>query len=208
MLKWLLFEEPVDELIFSHIVKHFDLAPKLLNRDMLLKDLKGYVHPDEAAEYPLPEDMEQMLDMAGEVSQYVDSHPDQFDAQCLTSIISEIDGLCDCAAKAWSVLQWIDGYTLTDAFRAPDREGKIKLFRVCVQMDVVCHAGNTMIDFLVDFENSPLEEVSGRLTNMLPWISYSILEKQSKEALGVIFMERSGFHVSDEKDRFLEYFRV
>ena len=208
LLKWLLCEESVEEVIFEHIVRCFDLAPKLLEREMLLKDLKGYVHPDEEIDFPLPEDMEQMTERAKEVSRYLEEHPDQFDAQCLYSIISDIDGLCRCSAKAWSVVQWIDSFTLTDAFRALDKEGKIRLFKICVEMDVVCHAGHTMIDFLRGLEDRTVGEASDRFKNVFPWISYSILEKQSKEALGMIFMERSGFHVSEQKDRFLEYFGV
>ncbi len=210
LLNWLLCEECVDEIIFEHIMKHFDLAPKLLDGEMLLKDLKGYVHPDEGLYYPLPApgDMASVRERAREVFGYVEDHPDQFEAQSLLSIVSDTEGLCRCTEKAWSLVQWIDAYTITEAFRVLEGKHKIELFKICVEMDAVCHAGHTMMDFLLGYENRTIEEASECLRHTLNRISFSRLEKQSKEALGRIFMERSGFHVSQQKDRFLEYFGV
>lgn len=207
-LKWLLCQEPVDEVIFEKIQKNFDGKPDVLDRKKRLSDLPGYTHPFVNLNYPVPtiDELDLLFQRADEISCYQNAHPEQFEAQSLLSVARLTNGFFDCIAKAASLVMGVDHISASDGFKSLDKESKIKLFFTWAMSDAVCRVGYTMIDFLLEYETRTMRKVSQVFQGILPLICFTRVQKQRKESLGLIMMERSGFHVSEQKDRFFEFY--
>lgn len=207
-VKWLLAGERTDPVIFEKIKENFGETPGVLNYGMLLCDVPEYVHPAEDLKYPVltVDDLDLLFKRADEIRQYGKKHPEQFEAQCLLSAISLPKEYYDCIAMASSISISADSISSSEMFKTLDKESKIQLFFAWTLSDAVCRTGNVMTDFLLEFEDKKVGEASAVFKRILPKLCYSRELKKSKESLGVIMMERSGFHVPEEKSRFLEYF--
>ena len=207
-VRWLLGGEAVDDVLFDKINGFFSASPDVLNPGGRLGDLAGYVHPpkDQPAPAPVTEEPGQVFQGVSEIKRYISEHPEQFEAQSLLSAVSLSKEYYDCVAKASSLSLAADAISSSEKYRSLDKENKVKFFLAWALSDAVSRTGNTMTDFLLTFENRTVKEASAVFARILPQLCFSRVMKQSKESLGVIMMERSGFHVPEEKDRFLEYF--
>ena len=210
LLKWILCKEPVDGVIYEKCRERFGMEPDVLDPKQTLSELPGYVRTDDIPTRPSSGvlDVEAVFERAQEVGRYVDENPYQFEAQSLLSVAMGAEGLTGCLSKALWIVQEIDRISHTEEFKTLDRERKIRLFLIWARLDAICAAGFVMVDFLARFENKTIEEATAVFKNLLPEISLSRQEHKSRKSMGKILMERSGFHVSEQKYRYLEYLGV
>ena len=196
LLRWLLTTEPVDKIIASKISMISDEKPDILDDNAFLKDIPGYIKPEEDEYTDLSEsDADAIYRLGAELEQYVSDHPYQFESQCLLSVSQDLDKLSDILPKAWAMVQAIDRITITGEYDALTDADKQRMFDIWVLSNAVCIVGYTITEVIMENPDKTIKTATETLEKMLSVLSFSSTEKDVRNMLSMVVEERSGFHV-------------
>ena len=198
-LKWLVNGTPVDEMIAPEIAKISSVKADILDGDLRLCEVPGFVEPVEKEEIKIEDtgDHAAVFELGREISAYLSSHPFQFEAHCLTSIISDNDELTDILAKAWTLVRRIDEITMWESLSDMDPDKANELFDIWFKADMLCKSGYTVTELVLENMNRTVSEATQIFSEADAIISYSALEREARQDLVRVFKERSGFFVSE-----------
>lgn len=197
MVRWLLLNEPVDEIIAERIAQISENKPSVIDGDVKLLDIPGYKPPKEGMAVQLPEcdDLNTLSEMGDRVRRYVQEHPFQFEAQCLLSIVENLDGLSEILPVSWALVQAIDMLTRSERYAEFSEEDRQKIFDNWVLADLVCSIGYSITETIVENPEKTVQDATDTLRSMAQMLSYSIAEKKVRNTLAQVVMERSGLRV-------------
>ena len=194
MVRWLLLNEPVDEIIAERIAQISENKPSVIDGDVKLLDIPGYNPPKEGMAVQLPE-CDDLNEMGDRVRRYVQEHPFQFEAQCLLSIVENLDGLSEILPVSWALVQAIDMLTRSERYAEFSEEDRQKIFDNWVLADLVCSIGYSITETIVENPEKTVQDATDTLRSMAQMLSYSIAEKKVRNTLAQVVMERSGLRV-------------
>ena len=195
--KWILKKVPVDRIIAFQVRSISDLSPTYIDDRMKLSEVPGFVEPVEKDEITIPntESIENVRPMVEEVKEYFFTHPYQFEAQCLLSVVTGTEDLTDILVKAWALLRWVDGVSREPGFGERPKEEIRELFDIWLIADLICRIGYTENEFAVECKGLTVGEATNVLIRELDQISFSKLLDQSHDTLEQILKERGHLDV-------------
>ena len=197
LARWLVCREPVDGIIAVRIAEISDEKPDILDGEMQLSEVPGFVKPVEKTGTPLkdPDDPDEISALGEKIQKYLYTHPYQFESQCLLSILNDTEELMDHLSMAGALVDAIDRITLSDRFRGMNQSDAQKLYEVWVKADIFSRIGDTVMEIVIENCDNTVREATDAITAILPTISYYAVEKESSAALKQIILERGGFNV-------------
>jgi hypothetical protein len=197
LARWILLDEPVDEIIAERIGMIFSRKPVVLDGNDKLSSIPGYTNPREDRYISLPEydDTDTIFKMGDEVRQYLDAHPYQFEAQCLLSVVRDLDALSEILPVSRGLIQTIDRLTMSDKYAAFPEDVRQRIFDIWVISEMVCTIGYSITETIVDDPEKTVSEKTDKLKGMAKMLSFSIEEKKVRNILARVVMERSGVSV-------------
>ena len=197
MVRWLLLKEPVDEIIAERIALISEETPAVTDGSLKLSDLPGYQLPKEDAVQKISEydDPDTLIEAGSRIRQYLYSHPYQFEAQCLLSIVRDLDSLTKILPISWELAQAIDRLTVSERFAACSQEVRQQIFDIWVMSDMVCTIGYSIIENILEDPDKTVKEACDTLKEMAQTLSYSSEEKKLRKTLAQVVLERSGVRV-------------
>ena len=194
MARWLLLKEPVDEILANRIALISEEKPAVIEGGTKLSELQGYKPPkEELCQTPVEyDDPDALFAMGNRVRQYLYTHPYQFEAQCLLSIIRDLDTLTEILPVSWELMQAIDALTASGKFAAYAEEVRQQIFDIWVISEMVCTIGYSITETVVEDPEKTVKEACDTLRSMAQKLSYYSEEKRVRKTLAQIVMERSG----------------
>ena len=194
LLRWLLLEEPVDEIMAEKIGEISDIKPGILNERMHLDHLPGFVEPTEQ-EYVKVDTVEEVYRLGKEIRNYLFKHPRQFDSQCLLSLTRDTEDMDQMLANTWGILKGMDRISDEDDFSERPQKEQEELFEIWVMADMMGRVGYQAREFVMKYQKKSVREATDALRKLLPKISYTEMERTGREALKRVIIERSQLHV-------------
>ena len=193
---YLLFDRPVDPIMLELISKYLKREPQLLEEE-ILEDLEGFLVPEESLEEEEDQtpEYESLMERGKSINEYIALHPGKFDAQCLLSVSLDNEELGSFCRKARLLSADIDSFTQTPEARSMDRHQWFSLLDVWVTVECGLRISYILADFLNEHLEDTVRTASDELRKILPEISRFDMEKDVRNALRKLAIERSGVHV-------------
>ncbi|MCR5098490.1 MAG: hypothetical protein K6B14_06035 [Lachnospiraceae bacterium] len=189
--------EPVDRIMYEKIQKCINLEAEFMDDSILLSDLPGFqTHTgsnDKKVEVAL--DFETIQNETNEIRGYFNTHPYQFDGQCLRSAINDIETLAATLAKAEAISVAIEEFSKTKKAGKLKADDWFDLLDSWVFCECLMRVGYPIIDFINEHSDDNVGNATKAFSTLLPNISYSTAEKTVRFALREVMIERSGLDV-------------
>ena len=198
--KCLLKGEPVDRIMYKKIKDNLNLEAELIDDSYPLTDLPGFkvISSTEAKKIKSPKDLDEINKLTGEVKRYYETHPYQFDGQCLISALSDTELLSRTLDKAEAISAAIDDFSKSKKAQKLKPADWFDLLDCWVLCECLMRSGYPIIDFINEHQKDTVGEATQEFLRLLPDISYSTAERTVRFALREVIIERSGFNVSRE----------
>ncbi|MCR4797954.1 MAG: hypothetical protein K5853_05830 [Lachnospiraceae bacterium] len=194
---YLITDEPVDAVIHKRIREDLDVDVdvdvEVLDEGMLLNELPGFALIEEDASFDeIPSSYEDIIASGNVLRQYLLAHPGQFDAQCLLSVAVGNEELGGVLHRAFLLAKGVDIFTAGGKAEDMDKSRWILLFDTWVVSYTICRVIVSMTEFLNENKTVTVGVATKKLLTLLPDISYTAVEKHSREVLREIILLRSG----------------
>ena len=107
-------------------------------------------------------------------------------------VVTDNDELGSIVHRARLLSKGIDDFTKSGAAYGAGTDTWFMLFDTWAVAYTICRVAFPIMDFLKENENATIGEATEKLEALLPSISYTALEKHSREVLRDIILQRSG----------------
>ncbi len=192
---------PVDRIISEKIKEILNDSVEVFKDDMPLSEIPGFTVPfdgemphggqDGEVAYEMFSDYDSIMAGTKEIGDYILKHPQQIDAQCLMSVVTGTAGLYEIHEKARILDRAIDSYSITEEGRNLDGHTWRELFNVWIMVKAFARVTELIISFVNEYRDSTVGEATKALEELLPAMSYALVQRNVRIALRQTILEGS-----------------